>query len=143
MKADSKTEAEVMAALEKMSQAYGQRDINALLATLTPDPDVFLFGTGMDEKRVGQAEIKMQAERDWVQTEAASFDLGHSLVSAAGGVAWAAVDVTFNVKAGGQEMSMPARLTAVLEKRSDTWLIAQSHLSVPMAGQEEGESWTA
>lgn len=70
-----------------MSEAYTRRDIEGLLTTLMPDADVFLYGTGPDEKRLGLAEIKAQAERDWSQTEAASFDLDWYIVSTAGTVA--------------------------------------------------------
>jgi ketosteroid isomerase-like protein len=48
--------------------------------------------------------------------------------------------MTFKVKAGGQEMALPGRMTAVLEKRGDKWLFVQSHFSLPAAGQE-GESF--
>jgi hypothetical protein len=41
----------------------------------------------------------------------------------------------------GQEMHLPARLTAVLEKRDGDCLIVQLHGSLPAAGQEEGEAW--
>ena len=46
-------------------------------------------------------------------------------------------------KADGQAMSLPARLTAVFEKRGDRWLIVQSHFSFPAAGQAEGVSFPA
>ena len=65
MKADAQTEAAVMATLEAFKHAYEHRDIERLLAVFAPDPDVFLWGMGADEKRVGRAEIRAQAERDW------------------------------------------------------------------------------
>ena len=141
MKADRKTEAEVVAALNKLSEGYTRRDMNGLLALLAPDPDVFIFGTGADERRVGLAEIRAQFERDWSQSEAASLQWGERSVSAAGAVAWVATDATFNVKAAGQEITLPGRMTCVLEKRGDKWLILQAHLSMPLAGQAEGESF--
>jgi ketosteroid isomerase-like protein len=61
-------------------------------------------------------------------------------VSGAGNVAWAAVDAVFHMAADGQEMSMPARITAVFEKRGEDWLIAQSHFSFPAMNQEPGQS---
>jgi ketosteroid isomerase-like protein len=56
-------------------------------------------------------------------------------------VAWVAADATFKMQAGGQRFAIPARLTAVLEKRENRWLLAQAHFSAPMAGQVEGESF--
>ena len=141
MKADQKTISEVIAVLNKLGEAYARRDLESLLAGFAPDPDVVMYGTGADEKRVGLTEIRAQAERDWSQTEAAAIKHDTVSVSAAGLVAWAAVDGAFEVKAGGQEMALPARITYTLEKRENRWLIVQAHFSVPMAGQEEGESF--
>jgi ketosteroid isomerase-like protein len=114
--------------------------VETLLSAFAPDPDVVMFGTGADEKRVGPAEIRAQAERDWSQTEAASMSYGWTSVSAAGDVAWVSSDLTFALRAGGQAMQMRARLTAVLERREGSWLIVQAHFSLPAAGQEEGQS---
>ena len=46
-----------MAVLNKMGEAYARRDKEAFLDLLVPDSDVFLYGTGADEKRRGLAEI--------------------------------------------------------------------------------------
>lgn len=141
MKADKKTESEVMAVLTKAHDAYARRDIDGLLAAFVPDADVIMIGTGADEKRIGLAEIRAQAERDWAQTEASSLQFGWHSVSAAGSVACVATDATFNIKAGGQEMAIPARMTAVLEKRGEKWLVLQAHYSLPWAEQAQGESF--
>lgn len=141
MKADAGTEAEVRAILNQFADSYKERDMNALVGVFAQDADVMLYGTGADEKRVGLAEIRTQAERDWAQSEAGSISYGWTRISAAGSVAWAAADVSFDAKVGGEAFSFPGRLTAVLEKRGDKWLMMQAHLSFPAAGQEEGESF--
>jgi ketosteroid isomerase-like protein len=140
MKADNNTETAVRATLDKLAEGYARRNVETLLSAFAPDPDVVMFGTGADEKRVGPAEIRAQAERDWSQTEAASMSYGWTSVSAAGDVAWVSSDLTFALRAGGQAMQMRARLTAVLERREGSWLIVQAHFSLPAAGQEEGQS---
>jgi ketosteroid isomerase-like protein len=140
MKADPRTEAEVRAALGRFTDSYAKKDMEGMLACVAPDPDVVLFGTGADEKRIGLAEIQLQAERDWAQTEAISMNFDWMSISAAGPVAWAAVKGAFQIRAGGQEFRMPARGSFVLEKRGDKWLVVHSHFSTPAAGQEEGES---
>jgi ketosteroid isomerase-like protein len=139
MKADVKTETAVKAALDKVAEAYAKRDIDGLLAGFASAPDVIMYGTGADEKRIGREEIRVQAKRDWSQTEAAAFPYGSMSISAAGPVAWAAVDASFDVQAGGQALSFPARITFVLEQRGEQWLIVHAHFSVP-AAQAEGES---
>lgn len=143
MKADAQTEAAVMAVLEHYTQAYEHRDMMELLANFAPDPDVLIIGTGADEKRVGLAEIRKQAERDWAQSEAASFEWGWSSVSAAGSVAWLAAEAVVAAQVGGQAVHLPIRFTAVLEQRGDTWLWVQMHASFPAQEQAAGESFPA
>jgi len=141
MKADATTEAAVKAVLDKLADAYARRDMNRLKETFAPDPDLLMYGTGADEKRVGVAEVQAQAERDWSQSESASLTYTWTAISAADSVAWAATDVTFRFEAGGQEMTLPARATFVLEKRGEKWLIAQTHFSFPAAAQAGGEAF--
>ena len=43
-------------------------------------------------------------------------------------------------EAGGEAIRFPLRMTAVLERRGGRWLMVQGHVSVPAAGQEEGDS---
>ena len=141
MKADATTETVVKATVDKVTEGYAKRDMSLLLSAFASDPDVVMYGTGADEKRVGLAEIQAQAERDWSQTESAEVTYEWISVSSAGPVAWVATDASFSLKAGGQEMTLPARITFVLEKRGEQWLIVQAHFSVPAAGQSEGESF--
>jgi ketosteroid isomerase-like protein len=111
------------------------------MAIFASDPDVVTIGTGADEKRVGLAEIQMQVERDWAQSEATALEWGWSSVSAAGSVAWVAADAVGSVKVGGQEMHLPLRITFVLEHRGDRWLFVQMHTSIPALEETEGESF--
>jgi len=129
MKADAKTKAEVMAVLNKFLEANEKKNWDNLQALFAPDPDVVMIG--VHEKSVGMAEIKAFVKRSWSQSEASSIEYGWTSVSAAGAVAWVAADSTSHAKVGGQEMSFPGRLTLVLEKRRDKWLIVQMHHSSP------------
>lgn len=141
MKADSRTEAEVKAVLKTFIESYAKRDLNALKACFASDSDVLLYGTGADEKRIGATEIEIQAKRDWEQTDAASLALQSTFVSAAVPVAWVAADGTFDLRAEGQEMHVPVRITFILEKRGSAWLIVHAHFSMPAATQAEGRSF--
>jgi uncharacterized protein (TIGR02246 family) len=141
MKADSKTEAEVLSVLEAFTDSYVKRDLQGLLACFAGDPDILLYGTGADEKRVGLDEIQAQAERDWQQAEEVSVLYDWISVSANESVAWAAADGAFLGTVGGQAMRMPMRTTFVLTRRQGRWLIAQAHFSAPAEGQAAGESY--
>jgi len=140
MKADAKTEAEVQAVLTKLTDSYKKKDLAAFMACFAPDPDIVFYGTGADEKRIGPDGVRAQAQRDWDQTDSISMAFDEVSISAAGSVAWAAIDGGFEIGAGGQEFTMPGRVTMVLEKRNGSWLIVQGHFSAPAAGQAGGES---
>jgi uncharacterized protein (TIGR02246 family) len=141
MKADARTEAEIKAILGELAEAYSVRDLQRALACFAPDEDVVMYGTGVDERRVGLKEIRAQVERDWEQTESTELTYEWVSVSAADRVAWAAADATFRILVAGEAMALPARLTAVFEKREGNWSIVQGHFSLPAAGQEEGSSF--
>ena len=108
---------------------------------LAPDADLVLYGTGADEKRIGPEQIQSQVERDWAQTESIAISFPWSSISAAGTVAWAAMDGAFKLRAGGQDMTIHGRASFVLEKRDGKWLIVDAHFSTAASGQEEGKSF--
>jgi ketosteroid isomerase-like protein len=141
MTADSQTQEEVLAALQRMTVAYRKRDLEAVMAAFGSDPDVMLFGTGADEVRRGKDAIRTQVQRDWGQSDEVSLGLRWGPVSAAGDVAWAWAEGSFDFRAGDVEGSLPARLSVVLERRDGQWLIVHSHFSTPAAEQVEGESF--
>jgi ketosteroid isomerase-like protein len=141
MRADQQTEAAAMSVLNTFTDAYVRRDLDELLSVFAPDADVVLIGTGRDERRIGPAEIKAQAERDWAQSERSRLDWKWHSVSAAGPVAWLAAEGLVQARVDGHDISLPIRLTSVLEKRGNRWLFVQSHSSVPAVGQERGESF--
>jgi ketosteroid isomerase-like protein len=143
MKADTQTEAAVIAALEQFQHAAEQGDVESFLATCAPDADIVFIGTGADEKRVGRAELQRQLERDLSQSERLSFDFDWHAVSAAGSVAWVATTGMGHAQVAGQSVDFPYRLTGVLEHRGDQWLWVQMHASVPAAEQTEGQSFPA
>jgi len=131
MKADAGTEAAVIKTMNRMVDSYKVRDMEALVACFAPDSDVVMYGTGADEKRVGLEEIRFQAQRDWDQTDSILMVFNETSVSAAGPVAWVASDGGFQIRAGGQEFTAPARLSLVLEERNGDWLVVHAHFSVP------------
>ena len=141
MRADAKTEAEVMAVVNQVKGAFNKRDLNSIPALFAPDPDVVLYGTGADEKGMRLDGVKDDWEQAFAQSDASSMELLWSSVSAAGSVAWGAFDGIARATVKGQEISSPVRFTSVLEQRDGRWLIVQSHASTPSVGQKEGESW--
>jgi ketosteroid isomerase-like protein len=141
MKADSKTQNEVISTLKKMFDAYQKRNLTGMLSVMASDPDVMVIGSGADERSIGPNAFGKSAKRDWAQSEAASITLGETSVSALGAIAWFAADITFRFAITGKESKLSGRLTGVLEKRMGKWLVMQLHFSTPSAQQAQGQSW--
>jgi class 3 adenylate cyclase/ketosteroid isomerase-like protein len=141
MKADPRTEAEVMRVLGRIVDAATSSDIDAAVALFADDPDVFLQGTGVDEARTGRAGIREQIARDLAQSDAWSWTLSPQSISSAGSVAWTAGDVFIRITMGGKTLEIPHRLTTVLERRGGEWLLLQMHLSVANGAQAVGQSF--
>jgi hypothetical protein len=132
MNADATTEAAVRAVLDRLAEVYVTREVADLRAVFAPDPDVVMYSPGA-ERVVGLSAIQAKAESDWSRTEAAALTYGRVSISAAGPVAWAAVDADFTVRAGGQESTTPVHITFVLERRGEAWLIVHAHYSIAPA----------
>lgn len=135
MKADIATEKAVRVVLDKFAESYARRDLKSAMSLIAPDADVVIYGTGADEKRIGSEAIKAQFERDWSQIEDPALEYNWTSISAAGNVAWVAIDAVFKAKIEGKNMKFPSRITKVLEKRGDSWLIVQGHFSFPDQSQ--------
>jgi ketosteroid isomerase-like protein len=132
MKADDITEKEVTDVIRRFAENFTKRDLNGIISLIAPDEDTVLYATEADEKRIGLDEIIFQIERNWSLTEAISCDYNWISISAAGVVAWAAIDMVFRSKVKGHNVIiLPSRVTMVFEKRSDKWLIVQGHFSYP------------
>jgi ketosteroid isomerase-like protein len=143
MRADKHTEKEVMMTLQTFADAWAGRDIDAVLGLFGPDPDVVVIGSGLDEKRLGRAELREQLLRDWARSDSVSVEFGWHLVSASGVVAWVTADMVVHVRIAGTQIALPGRLTAVLEKRRGMWKWMQSHFSLPAVDQAEGTLFPA
>ncbi|MCW4001265.1 MAG: nuclear transport factor 2 family protein [Candidatus Bathyarchaeota archaeon] len=142
MKADPKTQAEVTLAFKGMFDAYKKQDLKTLLTFWAPDPDIFILGSGADEKGTGLADLKKSLKRDWAQGTVESIGIKNFAVSAAGFVAWLCADISFHGKAAeGGVIDFAGRLTGVMENRNGKWLWMQMHLSLPSSLQAEGQSW--
>ena len=135
-------EGTVIGALNDIMRDWESRDLKAIMSNFAPSATVSMFGTGVDEKRVGKDEILAQIKRDFSQSESFNITLDWNLVGISGQVAWVASDVTLRFKAAGQpEMAFPARTSIVLQNYDGRWLVEHAHLSVAAANQQEGQSF--
>jgi hypothetical protein len=91
--------------------------VELLRAVFAPDPEVVMYSPGAAGRVVGLEEIVAKAEGDWARSDSASLTYRRTSVSAAGTVAWAAVDADSTVEAGGQETTLPVHISFVLDER--------------------------
>lgn len=142
MKADPKTEAEVIAVLDRQDKAYRRRDIEAVMADFSDDADMSMWGAGADEYTVGLEAVRAGMERDFQQSEAASWKRIWTSISAMGPVAWAVSEYEVSWRAGGREFHVAGyRNTMILQRRRGRWAIVHAHISAPATDQSEGQSW--
>jgi len=130
-----------MALPYKFAEAFAKRDLDALVALFAQRRDVVYVGTGADERRVGIDQIQEQLRRDLDQSESLLFRFDWVRASSAGPVSWTAAEGYLQAELGGRELDVPVRFTGVLEFIGGDWRLVQAHLSMPAAGQMEGESF--
>jgi len=141
MKPTKETESRVMSILDKVAEAFEERDLDKMMSLFSPDDDLVVMGTGADEKKIGKSEVKSLFKRDWAQSEASSIVYNWRSIFTKGNISWVTAEAAFYARVGSREMHIPTRLTVVLKKSGDEWLIIHWHASIPAAGQQIGEAW--
>ncbi len=141
MKPTEETESRVQSTLDKVAEAFEERDLDKMMPLFSTDDDIVVLGTGADEKKIGRSEVKALFKRDWAQSEASSIVYNWLSIFVEGKMAWAAVEASFYARVGSREMHLPTRLTIILKKSGEEWLIVHWHASIPAAGQQIGEAW--
>jgi len=141
MEANIEVKNGIIELLDKYAQAYKNKDLEGILKLFIDDVDLVAIGTGFDEWIQGKDELWSGLKRDMDQAESVDVKFRNMTYSASGNVAWISGHMNMEAKIDGQEIFLPGRFTAVMEKRNDEWLIAQLHYSLPASEQEEGQAW--
>lgn len=131
MQADQTTSNEVANVLTSVFTLHTERKTEEIMALFSPDADVYLIGTAVGDRRMGQKAIREQLVSDFSDSGDYTFELQNLLVSTSGNIAWVAADAVHHNTVGGKRVESSARLTAVLENRDGKWLICQWHKSRP------------
>jgi len=131
MKADKQTETEVIKTLESMLAAYGEKDLENVMMHYAKDPDVTAVGTNLDQLMIGIQRIQEAYQEDFDGFSKLGISMNAYHISAEGHVAWVCASCAASFEVEGDEVRSNARLTAVLVKRDNHWLIVQFHVSFP------------
>lgn len=125
LKADSRTEGELLSILRRFSEAFESHDEQGILELFASDPDLVFLGSS-EGPVVGPLRLRALLERIFLHSSA-SWDFKVCSVSMAGSAAWLTADAWMRANVRGVEINRPYRITAVFEKRRDKWLMMQYH----------------
>ncbi len=127
MKLPEKNPAEKI--FNQFCDSYKKRDLTALLNLFTTHTN--LWGSGLDEYRVGIKQIEEQLKRDWSQSEKGEIEVV-SFVPTPKDACWTAAVCKAKITIDGKEHVFEhLRGTIVIAKENNTWKISHMHASFP------------
>ena len=130
MKPDAGTEAELISVLECFCSAFAERDAEAVMRLFAAAPDVVVV-TSEDLLLRGPRELRAFLERYVNGTTTYSWQWDRHDVAAARSVAWLLAEGTETAVTSGRLERHPYRMTMILERREDQWLLMHVHGSSP------------
>ncbi|MCE0722016.1 MULTISPECIES: nuclear transport factor 2 family protein [Legionella] len=127
MKIPEKKPAEQL--FEQFCEGYEQRNLPFLLTLFTQNTNV--WGSGLDEYRVGLTEMEEQLRRDWSQSEQGKIEIIR-FVPTPDDASWAAAVCHARITIEGKEYLFEhLRGTLTIEREEGVWKIAHMHCSFP------------
>jgi ketosteroid isomerase-like protein len=127
MKMPEKTVAKQL--LKEFCDAYKNRDLETVLSLFTKN--INMWGSGLDEYRVGLKEVEEQVKRDWSQSEKAEIEIV-SFVPTSPEALWAAAICNAKITIDGREhIFEQLRGTITIEKENGVFKISHMHASFP------------
>ncbi|WP_419419934.1 nuclear transport factor 2 family protein [Legionella sp. D16C41] len=124
---------------EQFCAGYEKRDLPSTLSLFTKNANV--WGSGIDEYRVGLKEIEEQLQRDWSQSDESRIEIVRFIVSPDDAL-WAAAICNAHLKIAGQDYVFDhLRGTIIIEQDEGNWKIAHMHASFPDYRNAENNSF--
>lgn len=140
MLADEKTLKEVKSVLNSYWKYYDEKDLESMMGLFAEDSDSIFIGTDEDEFIQGFDELKRGFKRDFERADSIKVNFGPLTVFKSGSVAWVVGTMQMLMQKQDRKTELNGRLTFILEKNKDKWLITHLHYSVPSAFQEAVQS---
>lgn len=135
MNTSMETDEAVFRTLREFADAYSKRDLEKILKTYAPDPDVVCIGTGTNQICVGSAEVKAEFEREFARPEMLRIIPNWGKITVKGHIAWVTTNCMAEFSNNGQDETFIGCFTAILERRGQKWLFVHSHFSCQMECQ--------
>lgn len=125
--------------LEQYCEAYKQRNLAAILNMFTKD--CALWGTALDENRVGLKALEMQHQRDWSQSDKNEIRIiSWATLPSEALFAAAICEAVITIK-GVEHIFEHLRGTIGIAQEEGVWKIAHMHASFPDFRNKENESF--
>ena len=130
LKPDTKIETELIEILESFCSAFADRDADAAMRLFAPDADLVVVTSEAPLLR-GPSELRSFLDRYGEGPITYSWIWDRHDVSVAGPVAWLLAEGTETAATGDGQEQHPYRMTMVIERREDRWLLVHVHGSSP------------
>ena len=130
VKPDVATETELIEVLERFCSGFADRDIEAVMRLFAPDPNVLVV-TSEEPLLRGPVQLRAFLDRYVKGLTTYSWEWDRHDVSTAGSVAWLLAEGTETAASADHLQRHPYRMTMVLERHDDRWLLVQVHGSSP------------
>jgi hypothetical protein len=128
--ADAITGAEFIEVLERFCSGFADRDAEAVLDLCAPGPDLVVV-TSEEPLLRGPVELRSFLDRYVAGPTTYSWEWDRHEVSTAGSVCWLLAEGTETAATEGNVARHPYRMTMVLERCGERWLLRQVHGSSP------------
>ena len=124
--------------VDQMVQAIQTENIQTISNIVAHDSDIVIFGTDASERWVGWDMFEAAMRKQFEAFSDSKISVSNQVinVNSSGQVAWFSEVMDWSMQTQGQQVDLKGlRLTGVLEKRKNQWLLVQMHFSVPVSGQ--------
>jgi hypothetical protein len=116
--------------LERLNQGFTRRDVHQVLSLFARGPETVFIGSEADEIAAGPAQLRNLLEALFAREEIYHWRWGQLHINASGHTAWLVTQAILLVE-GPEPLELPYRMTLVLQRCGDTWLIVHYHGSEP------------
>jgi ketosteroid isomerase-like protein len=133
---ENKSEGGVAAVLDQYIKAFRSRDRELVARVYAHDDELVVFGSSPADRRVGWDATRQYVERYFAAVDSIEIALKERWIKVhrSGEAAWFSQVLDWKERAGKEVAQIPGlRISGVLEKRNDLWVIVQLHASGPPA----------
>ena len=127
---DASTESELIGVLDTFCSGFADRNADAVMGLIGPDPNLAVV-TSEESLLRGPVELQRFIEDYIAGATTYSWTWDRHDVFIAGSVAWLLAEGTETAVSGGHVQQHPYRMTMVLERRQDRWVLMHVHGSSP------------